>query len=156
MKYPVKRANFSIFVLHNLTLLDELGEEKAITSSLKRRRRQVCNVNRFIRQLHKYCFVTRKKLDQTDVHRSRDQQSAKAVGETRMKGRTYFLRYSLLNNRNEKKDGANESKVELMISPCSYGNTDRSETTRFSAFYNAHGLHICSRHFEVSRRMIFQ
>lgn len=45
MKYAVKRPNFSVCVLYNLTLPDELLEEKAIISWLKRR----SNVNRFTR-----------------------------------------------------------------------------------------------------------
>lgn len=32
---------------------------------------------------------------------------------------------------------ANESRVELTVSPCSYGNTDRTETARFTAFYTS-------------------
>jgi len=79
-----------LFVSYTISL-HELGAEKAITSSLKRRRRQMCSVNRFIRLLHKYCFIIRKKLDHTEVSKSRDQQSTKAVGETEMKVRTRLI-----------------------------------------------------------------
>lgn len=65
MKYAAKRAYFvCVFLSFKISLpgLDDLEEEKTITSCLKRRRKQVCNVNRFIRPLHKYCFITNKIL----------------------------------------------------------------------------------------------
>lgn len=89
MKYTDKRAIFSVCVLHNLTSPDKLLKEKEISSWLKRR--QVCNVNRFTRLLRKYCVVISKKSDHTDISKSTDQQSAKAFGETEMKGRTSFI-----------------------------------------------------------------